>query len=228
MSKSETLSAHGVDPEYERPFFEATMLAEGRITARAPAEYGGKYRFIEDRWQGWLSCAESRDARAASAKADAYLIETPDGSPTDVHLDETFARERVSAWGSGTVIRLFKEPAAGMQAPAASTEATITVAEHEKRLANARESARTFAFRDMTRLFPQSRGSIANLLTHKWEITAIEMRTSFGVEDLMAGRVASAPDRWEAEIDAARKFKSWPRPAPSQKSNDGSTGDVTK
>jgi hypothetical protein len=58
-----------IDAEAERPLFESVMKAEGRSVARAQPEYGGKYRHVEERFQGWLA------ARQASVQFDIELLD---------------------------------------------------------------------------------------------------------------------------------------------------------
>jgi hypothetical protein len=47
--------ANELDVEAQRPRFEAAMKIEGLSVDRSLPEYGGRYRFVEERWQGWLS-----------------------------------------------------------------------------------------------------------------------------------------------------------------------------
>jgi len=55
-----------VNIEAERPIFEAAMRAEGRTVARQLPEYGGAYRFVEERWQGWLAARGHAPAEVPS------------------------------------------------------------------------------------------------------------------------------------------------------------------
>lgn len=55
-----------VNIEAERPIFEAAMRTAGLSVARALPEYGGAYRFVEERWQGWLAARGHAPAEVPS------------------------------------------------------------------------------------------------------------------------------------------------------------------
>jgi len=65
----------------------------------------------------------------------------------------------------------------------------------EKRIKEIQSAAATKAFREFTAMFISKRAHIANLMAHHWQITAIEMRSQYGVEDIANGITDGTPER---------------------------------
>lgn len=57
--------------EAERPLFEKAMLDDGKNVARAQPKYGGKYLFLEERWQGWLAARKAAPVVSAAGQFQA-------------------------------------------------------------------------------------------------------------------------------------------------------------
>lgn len=55
----------------------------------------------------------------------------------------------------------------------------ITDEELNKKLHHAREAGKADCYRDLLKNFISSRGKIANLLAHEWQIVAVEMHDKY-------------------------------------------------